>query len=184
MKARAGEQFYPAECKRRKDDPGRRRNPPPWALTKLPPKYEVIVRLMIYGLEEDAVIEGVAIAAGTPLTLRQAARRVGVRLRSAREIADTALFQTAFNKTLLSLRRSEGPRNLHTAIKIRDDEGDCSAATKRARLAAIDSIEGKSSTGTNISVSVNSQTNVSAGYIIRLPQTSPPVIDGEAIEQD
>ncbi len=139
---------------------------------------------MIYGLEVDAVIEGAAIAAGTPLSLRQAARHVGVRLRGAREIADTALFQTAFNKTLLALRRAEGPRNLHTAIEIRDDPGDGSAATKRARLSAIDSIEGKSSTGTQISVNVAQQTTINPGYVIKLPATSSPVIDSTAIERD
>jgi len=181
---KAEERPYPAEFRRPKNDWAKRRNPPAWALTKLPPKFDGVIRLMIYGADGAVTIEGVAIAAGMPLTLRQAARQVGARLKQAREIADTPLFQGAFSKALLALRRSEGPRNLHTAIEIRDDPGDGSAATKRARLSAIDSIEGKSSSGTHVSVNVNQQATISAGYIIKLPATDRPVIDSAAIEQE
>jgi hypothetical protein len=178
------ERPYPVEFRRPKNDWAGRRNPPAWALTKLPPKYDIIVGLMVYGLDVDVEIEGVTIPAGQPLSLRQAARQVGARLRQAREIADTPLFQTAFNKALLSLRRSEGPKNLRTAIGIRDAEGDNSAATKTVRLKAIDSIEGKSSSGTNVQVNVNQNTHLSAGYVIRLPSLAPPALDGGAIERE
>jgi hypothetical protein len=176
--------FYPAEARRAADDPFRRRNVPAHLLTALPPKFSAVIDLMIYGTTEAVTIEGVTIAAGMPLTLRQAARQLGVRLRAARAVSDTALFQAAFSRALLSLRRSEGPKNLHTAILIRDDQGDGSAATKTVRLKAIDSIEGKSSSGTHVQVNVAQQTNLTPGYVIRLPATVAPVIDSGANEQD
>jgi hypothetical protein len=101
-------EFYPAEARRAKDDPFRRRNVPAHALTALPPKFAAVIDLMIYGATEAVTIEGAAVAAGMPLTLRQAARHAGVRLRAARAVSDTALFQGAFSKALLALRRAEG----------------------------------------------------------------------------
>jgi hypothetical protein len=89
-------EFYPIQARRAKDDPFRRRNVPAHALTALPPKFAAVIDLMIYGATEAVTIEGVALAAGMPLTLRQAARQLGVRLRAARAVSDTALFQGAF----------------------------------------------------------------------------------------
>jgi hypothetical protein len=77
------------------------------------------------------------------LTLNQAATAVGVRLRRAREVAATELFQTELNRAVKALRNSERARNLQTAIAIRDDNGDGTAATKTVRLKAIAAIEGR-----------------------------------------
>jgi hypothetical protein len=175
--------FYPAEARRAKDDRTGRRNVPAWRLTGLPAKYSTVIDLMVHGHIEPATIEGVFIEAGQPMTLRQAARAAGVRLRQAREVSDTELFAKALNRAVQARRNSERPRNLQTAITIRDDVGDGSAATKTVRLKAIDSIEGKSSSGTNVQVNVNQSTHLTAGYVIRLPAPVVPVIDGGAIEQ-
>jgi hypothetical protein len=150
----------------------------------LPPKYGTVIDLMVHGHVEAATIEGVLIEAGQPMTLRQAARAAGVRLKQAREVSDTELFAKTLNRAVQARRNSERPRNLAVAVEIRDDKGDNSAATKRARLSAIDSIEGKSSSGTHVQVNVSQSANVTPGYVIKLPATSPPVIDGHAIEQE
>jgi hypothetical protein len=69
-----------------------------------------------------------------------------------------------------------------TAIEIRDDEADGSAATKTVRLKAIQVIEGNEMPG--LVVNVNTQTNVAAitpGYVIRLPASraeGAPMIEG------
>jgi hypothetical protein len=175
--------FYPAEARRAKDDRTGRRNVPAWRLTGLPAKYSTVIDLMVHGHIEPATIEGVFIEAGQPMTLRQAARAAGVRLRQAREVSDTELFAKALNRAVQARRNSERPRNLAVAIGIRDEVGDKSAATKTVRLKAIDSIEGKPSSGTNVQVNVNQNTHLAAGYVIRLP-ARPPAIDGEAIEPD
>jgi hypothetical protein len=176
--------FYPIEARRAKDDRTGRRNVPAWRLTGLPAKYSTVIDLMVHGHIESATIEGVFIEAGQPMTLRQAARAAGVRLRQAREVSDTELFAKALNRAVQARRNSERPRSLQTAIEIRDDEGDRSAATKTVRLKAIDSIEGKSSSGTNVQVNVNQHTNLTAGYVIRIPTTDPPVIDGDVLDPD
>jgi hypothetical protein len=126
---------------------------------------------MTYGLDTAGELDGEHFEAGRPLTLNQAARAVGVRLRRAREGAATELFRTELNRAVKALRNSERARNLQTAIAIRDDNGDGTAATKTVRLKAIAAIEGRENTGTTVNVQVNNQTNVAAispGYVIRL----------------
>ena len=66
-------------------------------------------------------------------------------------------------------RKAEEARNLVTAILIRDDEGDGSAADRTVRLKAIGVIEGasdKASVAVNVKQQMN---NLVAGYVIRLP---------------
>jgi hypothetical protein len=70
-------------------------------------------------------------------------------------------------------------------FKIRDDEGDESAATKTVRLKAIQVIEGSEGKA-GVVVNVNQQTNVAAitpGYVIRLPASRPAAIERPAQER-
>jgi hypothetical protein len=177
-------QICAPEDMRRKDDPLGRRNAPACRLLVLPKRFEPVIDAMVNGLSEDVTVEGVTIPAGRPLSARQAALALGVRLRALRDIYDTPLFGEALSKALLSRRRAEEPKNLHVAVSIRDSEGDGSAAFQRARLAAVDSIRDKSSSGTRVEVNVNQQANISAGYVIRLPATDRPAIDGRVVEQE
>jgi hypothetical protein len=65
--------------------------------------------------------------------------------------------------------------NLHTAIQIRDDDGDGSAAIRTVRLKACAFIEGTPDEA-GVVVNVNQQTNVAQitpGYVIRLPAPRP-----------
>jgi hypothetical protein len=115
-----------------------------------------------------------------PLTLMEAAKAEGYRLKRARTyLADLPAFN-AYRAHLLKARReNEAARNLATAIEIRDDEGDGSAATKTVRLKAINVIEGRDDRA-SVTVNVNQQTNViSPGYVIRLPASR---VDHDAIE--
>jgi hypothetical protein len=161
--------------------PGRR--VPADQIKELNDDFKAIIELMVHGQDKPTSIEGVQIAAGFPLTLNQAARLVGVRVRRAREVSATALFQGEFNKELIALRNAEKPRNLRTAIEIRDDEGDGSAATKTVRLKAIASIEGKAEGGSTVNVQINQQTvnQVSPGYVIRLDDPAPRIDEAAAV---
>jgi hypothetical protein len=147
--------------------------PPPSQFSELSEDYQIIIGLMVHGLDEAGDIGGRHIEAGVPLTLEEAAKAVGVRLRRAREIAVSEIFMAALNKEVAALRNSERPKNLLVAKQIRDDEGDGSAATKTARLKAIAAIEGRENAGTTVNVQVNNQTAISPGYVIRLdgPET-------------
>jgi len=156
-------------------------------LSQLSDDYRQVIELMVYGLDEAGDIEGQRLEAGVPLTLRQACRAVGVRLRRMRDMHATALFQTELNRAVLARRNAEKPKNLTTAIEIRDDMGDNTAATKTVRLKAIQSIEGADRAGVQVTIhNSDSQANIAPGYVIRLrpDRQEPKQIDGEAIEQE
>ena len=140
-----------------------------------------IARLMTEGLDHDAVILGAEIPAYQPLSLTQAAKATGYLLKKARNhLGDLPAFNQLRGQLLKARRESEGPRNLATAIKIRDDEGDGSAADRTVRLKAIGVIERNGGKG-GVVVNVSQQTNnnLVAGYVIRLPaprtETAPMI---------
>ena len=120
--------------------------------------------------------------------LSKRAKDCGYRVRRARSyLADLPAFNAYRRQLLKERRESEQARNLATAIAIRDDEGDGSAATKTVQLKACAFIEGPPEKA-DVTVNVNQQTNVAAispGYVIRLPaERTPPlpkVIEGEAL---
>ena len=120
-----------------------------------------------------------------PLTLEEAARAEGYRLKRARTyLADLPAFNAYRAQLLKARRENEAARNLATAIEIRDDDGDGSAAIRTVRLKACQFIEGtpdKASVTVNVSQTSN---NVVAGYVIRIP-VLPRTIEGDApaIEQ-
>jgi hypothetical protein len=162
-----------------------RRNPPAASLKELTEDHKQCIELMVHGLDEAGEIEGEYVEAHKPLTLRQASRALGLRLRRMREMSATPLFQQALNAEVAALRNAERPRNLQVAIAIRDDEGDGSAATKTVRLKAIQSIEGRDG-GASVNVQINNtQNNVTPGYVIRLPAEAakqPPMIDATPVK--
>ncbi len=171
--------------------------------TQLHDTYREVARLMVHGCDEPTIIEGELIEMCAPLTWRQAARVVGVRIARCREVVRTKLFQAELSRLQAAKKRSEGPRSLAAAIKIRDDEGDGSAATKLARLKAIQLIEGRNRSRvftahvrspSPSAVPAQPATDVSKparpDYIIRLrpepsvqPEDGSNIADGEAQNQ-
>jgi hypothetical protein len=158
----------------------RARDLPASTITRLLTKYEPVIQAMCYGIDEPTVIEGKRIPAGYGLTLRQAALHNGLKLRQARLIAESPQFATALYNANRARRLAESPTTLQTQIDLRDYKGDQSPARDTVRLKACDAIEGKSSSGTNVNVNVSQSTNLTAGYIIKLPAskpTDPPTIE-------
>jgi len=160
-------------------------------LSQLTDEHKQVIELMVYGLDEGGTIEDEHIPAHQPLTLRQAARAVGVSMRHSREVHETPLFQTELNRAIAARRNSERPKNLTTAITIRDDPGDNTAADRTVRLKAIRSIEERDgAAGVTMTVNnSNNQTHISPGYVIRLrpkdqqrPGDSAKVIDASSSE--
>jgi hypothetical protein len=130
---------------------------------------EEIAHLMVYGLPHEETILGKVVKPDWPLTLEQAAKFVGYRLKRARTHLDTLPeFATHRRQLLDGKRKAELARNLETLIRIRDDEGENLAADRTVRIKAVQAIEGSDG---KASVTVNVQTNVAAiqpGYVIRL----------------
>jgi hypothetical protein len=150
---------------------------------KLTDDQEEIARLMVYGLPADEIILGKLVKADWPLTLEQTAKFVSYRLKRARTHLDNLpAFSTLRRELLDGKRKAELARNLMTAIEIRDDPGENSAADRTVRLKAIQVIEGSDGKA-SVTVNVNQQTNVAAiqpGYVIRLGKFSrEPAIEQE-----
>jgi hypothetical protein len=107
---------------------------------------------------------------------------MGYPMKKARNhLGDHPPFNALRRRIWTWRRKAEEARNLATAIKIRDDEGDESAATKTVRLKAIQVIEGPNDKA-SVVVNVNQQTNaasITPGYVIRLPASKP---DRDVIE--
>lgn len=137
---------------------------------------EEIARLMVFGLPTAEFILGEQVRPNWPLDLEQAASAIGYRLKRARQYLNTKPeFRAYLRELVMGFRKSEEARGIKTAITIRDDEGDNSAATKTVRLKAIQVIEGTSDKA-SVTVNVNQQTNVATiqpGYVIRLPAGAP-----------
>jgi hypothetical protein len=106
-----------------------------------------------------------------PLTLEEAAKAEGYRLKRARTyLADLPAFNVYRARLLKARRENEAARNLHTAIEIRDDDGDGSAAIRNIRLKACQFIEGTADKGPAVTVNVSqTSNNLVAGYVIKLP---------------
>jgi hypothetical protein len=146
------------------------------AKARLTEDEEEIARLMVYGLPHEETILGKVIAPNWPLTLEQAAKFVGYRLKRARTYLDPSpVFRGYAGELLQARRKAEVARNLVTAIAIRDDPGENLAADRTVRLKAIGIIEGNEGKG-GVVVNVNQTSNVATitpGYIIRLPTGAP-----------
>ena len=128
-------------------------------VNKLSTVEQEIARLMVDGLDHDDVILGGDVKAFWPLTLVQAARACGYPMKKARNfLGDHPPFNALRRKIMDGRRKAEEARNLVTAIRIRDDEGDGSAADRTVRLKAIGVIEGASDKA-SVVVNVNQQTN-------------------------
>jgi hypothetical protein len=147
---------------------------------------EEIAHLMVYGLPHEETILGKLIPANWPLTLEQAAKFVGYRLKRASAYLDpNPQFRGYAGELLQQRRKAEQSRNLVTAITIRDDPGENLAADRTVRLKAIQVIEGSEGKG-GVVVNVNQTSNVASitpGYVIRLPARSS-VTDLPAVEQE
>jgi hypothetical protein len=134
-----------------------------------------VAHLMVYGLPHEETILGKLVKPDWPLTLEQAAKFVGYRLKRARAHLDTLPeFSTHRRQLLDGKRKAEMARNLETLIRIRDDEGENLAADRTVRIKAVQAIEGTDGKA-SVTVNVHQQTNVAAitpGYVIRLGKFS------------
>jgi len=140
-------------------------------------KEQEIARLMVEGHPHGISTRAGWRPAGAPLTLLEAAEVAGYRLKRARQHLDPNPEFRAYCASLLKERRNaEGPRNLATLIRIRDNPGAGLAADRTVQLKAVAAIEGADKAPA-VTVNVNQQTNVATvtpGYVIRLPAARPP----------
>jgi hypothetical protein len=143
-----------------------------------------LARLMVWGLEAADEIDGVSVPADYPLDVRQAARFLGLRVKRARVALSDPRFRKLYAEACEALRNGQRARNLHTAIAIRDAEGEDTAADRQVRLKAITVLEGRDGVaGVNVSINTtHNSVSITPGYVIRLPAPGAPALPGQAAE--
>jgi hypothetical protein len=171
-------------------EPPKRLKPPSASLSKLSGKMHKLIELMTSGATEESVraftrkirsvdAEGNTITIekpiepGEPLDLRTACLFGRIRVRQGKDLMRAPLFVAELNKALKAQRDSARPRALATVVSLMDDEGDNSAATKKVRLAASQTILGEEGDGKRNGVTVVNNLGVqvtSPGYMVRVPQ--------------
>lgn len=160
-------------------DPRRSLDPAkPLGLTKVE---QEIARLTVEGFISEAMAREGNHHCGWPLSLDDAARAMGYRLKRARTYLDSLPEFNAYRAKLLKGRReSEQARNLATAIAIRDNPGEGLPADRTVQLKAIGVIEGNEKPGVVVNVNqTNNSATISPGYVIRLPASKAPLIEGQ-----
>jgi hypothetical protein len=118
---------------------------------------------------EEAEVYDRPLAPGEPLSAFEAAEFYGVRRRQVRDLLSQPIFASAMAKELQTLKNGEKARSLYTAISLRDDGSDNSAAAKKVRLdAAKVFIAEPEDARRPFALTINNVQQV-AGYVIRLP---------------
>ena len=164
----------------------RRRNVAP--LKALTPKQRLLIEYMTVGCPHQAVAQRVGKNANEPLSLIEAADLLRFRRRNARRLWEEKLFQVEHNKALQALKDGHKAEAVRTIIEVMRDEGQGKAADRKVRLQAADMIAGISEgkAGVSVTVNNNTQTNVqlNAGIVIRLPATAPAApLESQTVEQ-
>ena len=115
--------------------------------------------------------------------LREAAKAAGMTHVRARMVLHDPAVRRAYFRGMEVLRESERARNIHLAVKLRDDglANDATAASKKVALEAARYLDGESASGGGVNVSV-SVTNQVAGYVVDLTEPGQAIPHRSAIE--
>lgn len=116
----------------------------------------------------------VPIEPGWPLTLEEAADALRIKRRNARWISRQPVFQRELAEQLQALRNGMKARALIAQGEILEDKGENTAADRRVRLQASQTILGEESRQSPVSVTVNNNVPLTAGIVIRLPHEVAP----------
>lgn len=109
---------------------------------------------------------------GTPLELIEAADLLHIRRRNARSLSALPLFQKHLAKAVDDLRLGHTAEAMRTVIDVMRDPGFGKAADRKVQLEAADRILQRDS-GTNISLQITNNVQMTAGVVIRLPASAP-----------
>jgi hypothetical protein len=133
-------------------------------------RHKRLAELMMFGLDGPSLrLPGVN--PGRPLSLEEAARALGVKLRNARQIFRTPGFQALYAELRNEVRTGATARALRKVIELVDWQGEGRAADAKICLEAAKTILGEPEQGVSVNVQVNNQLGVAfrPGYVICLP---------------
>lgn len=112
--------------------------------------------------------------------VKTAALAVGLRVRRARALLRNPAVRRAYTKGVVELRENERARNIHLAVRIRNDGmlDGATAASKKVALEAARYLDGETDGG---GITINGGQNVIAGYVINLdgPSEGPKLIQDQ-----
>lgn len=100
---------------------------------------------------------------GRGMTMEDAAKAAGVRIKRVRNLATHPEFVREYNKRVEILRASERARNIHKAIEVRDDETLKSPAGRKVQLDAAKWLHGEDG---DSRVSARVSVDLTLGYVI------------------
>ena len=103
-----------------------------------------------------------------------------IRRKNGRQITALAQWQQHYLALVATVRSGEHGKSIQTLIDVRDDVGANTAADRKVRVDASKALLGDDNEKLSVNVTVNQQTTIKAGYVIRLGGERPPVtIEGE-----
>lgn len=111
---------------------------------------------------------------GEPLKLEEAADILRLRRRHARWIMAQPIAQKELALQLQALRSGMKAHALMTVGEIMTERGENTAADRKVRLAAAQTIIGDETRGPSVNVNVGVGVNLQPGIVIRLPANLPP----------
>ena len=139
-----------------------------------------LVDLMTLGLTPEEAADHPDLPAAEPLTLEQAARVVGLKLKNARFIFASHPFLTSYSANLVAIRNAHKARAIAVLAEIMNSAGDGLAADRAVRVKAASQLlndgEGRRACA-SVAVQVNNGTALQPGIVVRLPASAgiPPL---------
>jgi hypothetical protein len=156
-------------------------------LTALDAKAQLLISYLISGCPYDYVTQITRAAPtefdpdarrplepGEPMKLEEAADLLRIRRRHARWIMAQPIVQKELALQLQALRSGMKAHALMTVGEIMTERGENTAADRKVRLAAAQTIIGDEARGTSVNVNVGVNASLTAGIVIRLPSGLPP----------
>jgi hypothetical protein len=146
------------------------------ALRCLDRRGERLVELMTLGLIQEEGVDYPDIPICEPLTLEQAARVVGLKMKNARFIFASQPFLKAYSSNLMAIRNGHKARAVAVLAEVMNTAGDGLASDRAVRIKAASQLlnDGDGRSGSQVNLQINNGGPALApGIVIRLPASAP-----------
>lgn len=169
-------------------------------LTELTPRHRLLIQYTVHGVppekahlldyltratpSEDNPNASRPLRPNEPLSIEEAARVIGFRLRHARHLFTQSIFLKAHAAELETIRNGSKVAAMRKVVEVLHDDGDGSAAFRKVQLSAAQMLLNDPEAN-KPGVSVNVGINLTAGVVVRLPaDLAPTPLELEANPDD
>jgi hypothetical protein len=160
-------------------------------LKELDPKHRLLIQYTVHGCDKKRLLDyhyrdistidepgkKRQLLVGEPLTIEEAARVLNMRVKHARHLFTQAIFLKAYNAEIEAIRDGAKLAAIKRIVQLVDEPGEGKAADRTVQLKAAQALLGDtvgSDAGARVNVTVNNQTTLSAGVVVRLPPGIAP----------